>query len=478
MKAVDANTLEAMRLDLDHREEAIRNVVYEALHELPEPDLSEDIVATYFVATRDASIEQAGTHLAQLETTNVRSAPAGSLLEQCTGKVIDSVHFESTGKTGLIRVAFPLKMLVDGDGNIFSTLILYIAAGAGAFALRQFTDAKLVHLDFSQEIIGRFPGPAYGAPGVRRLANFGEHEIAFGTIVKPSTGITPDDEARVISEVAPNPMLLFLKEDEHFFPDVDFSPLRERLKPALKVIADCQSERGGKQLIFAPHIGSPLHVFEENLRIALDCGVNAVMFSEYYSGGLVRLVRDKTKHLPSPPAIYGHNGGISSRTRHIYREVLDLLARLDGIDFRQTAPLTKSLGMLRPSGREWRECEKVLSGPLGDHPPVMIARSGGLDQGNIIPNLADIAAGAGIGNYLFLSGTAITGVKNRQGEYDAEVGTEAMRQVLAMFEQNVFTDPLAVTPGNVKDYADAQGYEALSMTLAQRYRAVRCQDRC
>ena len=53
------------------------------------------------------------------------------------------------------------------------------------------------------------------------------------------------------------------------------------------------------------------------------------------------MVREATKHRPIPPAIYGHNAGIGVKTRSIFREVIDGLARLDGIDFRQT-------GVLRP----------------------------------------------------------------------------------------------------------------------------------
>ena len=63
------------------------------------------------------------------------------------------------------------------------------------------------------------------------------------------------------------------------------------------------------------------------------------MFSETYAGGAVRMVREATRHLADPPAIYGHNAGIGVKTRSICREVIDLLARLDGIDFRQTAPV-------------------------------------------------------------------------------------------------------------------------------------------
>ena len=41
------------------------------------------------------------------------------------------------------------------------------------------------------------------------------------------------------------------------------------------------------------------------------------MFSETYTGGTVRMVREATRHLPQPPAIYGHNAGIGIKTRGI-----------------------------------------------------------------------------------------------------------------------------------------------------------------
>ena len=72
------------------------------------------------------------------------------------------------------------------------------------------------------------------------------------------------------------------------------------------------------------------------------------MFSEQFTGGAVRAVRDLTANYAAPPVLYGHNSGISTRTNQVWREVLDFMARLDGIDFRQTAPLTSSEPLLRP----------------------------------------------------------------------------------------------------------------------------------
>jgi hypothetical protein len=69
--------------------------------------------------------------------------------------------------------------------------------------------------------------------------------------------------------------------------------------------------------------------------------------------------------------------------------VIDLLARLDGIDFRQTAPVRPGTPFLKPYGAEWEASERTLSMPLPGIKPTTIVRAGALDQGNIGLNLAD-----------------------------------------------------------------------------------------
>src|SRR5260370_41686589 len=113
------------------------------------------------------------------------------------------------------------------------------------------------------------------------------------------------------------------------------------------------------------------------------------MFSETFAGGVVRMIREATRKRTHPPALYGHNAGIGVKTRAILREVIDLLARLDGIDFRQTAPVRPGRPFLKPYGMEWTASEEILSRPLPRIKPTMIVRAGSLDQGNISMNLAD-----------------------------------------------------------------------------------------
>ena len=76
-------------------------------------------------------------------------------------------------------------------------------------------------------MLATFPGPAYGAQGLRARTGFGDR-IAFGTILKPCTGMTPEEEAGLIYEAAANPLFLFVKEDENFLPGVPFAPVGHR----------------------------------------------------------------------------------------------------------------------------------------------------------------------------------------------------------------------------------------------------------
>ena len=353
MIPVDPKTLTLMKLDLDHREETIRRYVYEALESLAPAELTDTIVAAFFVAARSMTVQAVGGEISYHMTSGVRSASPGSLLDQCTGKVVDCVHFEPNGRTGLVRVAFPLKMLLHEDGSLYTTDLLHILAGEGTFGLTEHADIKLVWVDMSDESLRRFPGPAHGAPGVRKLTGLADDEIAFGTILKPCTGITPAEESAILSQAAANPMFIFVKEDENFLPGVAFAPLRERLRHAQQAIQRAKERRGGKGLIFAPHLGAPPQHLPALVDLAADAGMTGIMFSEYYTGGAVRMAREQLRRRPSPPVIYGHNGGISCRTRHIYREVLDYFARLDGVDFRQTAPLScTGESLLRPVGLE------------------------------------------------------------------------------------------------------------------------------
>lgn len=473
MKALDSTTLGQLWHDFDAREERVREIIAERLAAKPAPLLDDQVVATYFFALRSWSLEHAAKEISYHATSGTKDVPAGSLIEQCTGRMVGVDPWDTTGRLGLLHVAYPLKMLLNADGGLTSTDLLHTAAGAILFDVYENQDARLVRLTLPEAVLRTFPGPAHGPDGVRTLTGFGDRPM-FGTILKPTAGITPAEVGQLVEEAAACPLFCFIKEDENLYPRLPYSPAAERTRRAVDSIRRIQDKRGGLGLVFAPHITGAPHEILDTLNAVLEAGANGVMFSESFANGIVRMVREATRHRPVPPAIYGHNAGIGVRTRGIFREVIDLLARLDGIDFRQTAPVRPGTPFLKPYGLEWVASEATLSKPLAGLKPTTVVRAGALDQGNIGPNLADAAARGISDGVMFLSGSAINSIKNAAGRPDPKLGAEAMLQAIEVHRSGELVGvPLEQHARALADLASSRGLSALREALRQRYPELR-----
>ncbi len=471
MTPLDSATIDLLWHDADAREVRLRQIITERLAEQPPPVIDDQIVATYFFALRSWTLDQMAKEIAYHATSGTKDIPPGSLLEECTGRTVGVDAFDGSRRLGLLHVAYPLKMLLQADGHLTSTDILHTAAGAILFDIYECQDVRLVALQIPDLVLANFPGPAHGPQGVRKLTGFGGTEPAFGTILKPTAGITPETVGALVEEVAACPLFLFVKEDENLYPRLNYSPVKERARLAATAIRRAQDRRGGKGLIFAPHITGSPHEIMESLHAVLEAGATGVMFSESFAGGTVRMVREATRRMARPPAIYGHNAGIGVKTRGgIWREVIDLLARLDGIDFRQTAPVRRGLPFIYPHGDEWLASERTLTQPLPGIRPTMIARAGGLDQGNIILNLEDAEQRGLSEHILFLAGSAINSIKNAVGRPDPKLGAEAMQEALEVHRSAEMRGvPIDEHLPALIALAEREGLPALREALRQRY---------
>jgi len=468
---MDVDDLNRLWFDWDSREQLVRRIVSQQLAEAPPPRMDDCIVATYFLALRSKSLAQIGAEFSYHATSGIRNPPPGSLLAACTGTAAGIVELDNTGRLGLLHMAYPLKMLLNSRGSLTSCDVLHTVAGAIAFDVYENQDVRLVALQIPDHVVRTFPGPAYGPHLLRQRTRFAADEPAFGTILKPTAGITPEQVGTLVEEAARCSLFLFVKEDENLYPRLDYSPVRERTARARAAIERVQDERGGKGILFAPHVTGSPHEILDTVDAVLEAGATAVMLSETYSTGTVRLVREATKHLAAPPAIYGHNAGIGTRERCIWREVLDLLARLDGIDFRQTAPVRPGPPFIRPYGAAWEASERVLTMPLPDGiRPTMIARAGGLDQGNIIMNLQDAERRGLTAEILLLAGSAINSIRTPQGTPDPRYGAEAMLQALDVHRSGALADtPVEAQISQLMDVARSRRLLALQDALRQRY---------
>jgi len=470
MQVLSTELLQSFWHDQDRREEQLRCVITERLAVNPPPQSADHIIATYFFAFRSLRLEHAVDEISYHATTGIKHPPAGSLLEACSAKPAGVEAFDDTGRLGLLHVAFPLKMLLQPDGHLTSSDILHTTAAAIIFDVYENQDARLIALQIPDKVIRTFPGPAYGPAGLRRATGLTSTEPAFGTILKPTAGITPAEVEHLVAQVAACPLFFFVKEDEDLYPNLDYSPVRERTRRALSAIERSGDQRQGRGLLFAPHVSAAPHEIVDNVLGAVEAGATAVMFSETFATGTVRMVREATRHLPRPPAIYGHNAGIGVKTRGIWREVIDQLARMDGIDFRQTAPVRPGAPFLRPYGEEWLASENALSRPLAGLNPTMLVRAGALDQGNIGLNLADAEKRGISENILFLAGSAINSLKRPDGTVAAQLGIDAMLQAIDVHQTGELHDvPAEEHLRALAAVAHRRHLAELSEALRQRY---------
>jgi ribulose-bisphosphate carboxylase large chain len=456
--------------DADERETLLRGVVTERLATRPPPLIDDAVVASYFFALRSMKLERAVEEISYHATSGVKHPPKGSLLEACSAKGVGVDAFDVTGRLGLLHVAFPLKMLLQPDGHVTSCDLLHTIAAAVIFDLYENQDARLVAVRLPHSLVHTFPGPAYGPAGIRALTHFPVKEPAFGTILKPTAGITPAEVEELVEQIAPCRLLLFVKEDEDLYPNLSYSPVGERTRRAVAAIERHREARCGLGLIFAPHITGAPHEILKTVRAVTEAGAMAVMFSETFAGGTVRMVREATKDLAQPPAIYGHNAGIGTRTRAIWREVIDMFARLDGIDFRQTSVVRWGAPFLRPYGQEWEASEAALTQPLAGIRSTMVVRAGGLDQGNIGLNLADAEKRGLRDSVIFLAGSAINSIKNDDGRSDPSLGTESMTQAIEVHKSGELAGvPPEEYLAALASLAERKHFGALKEALRQRY---------
>src|SRR4029079_13978258 len=310
MNTLDADLLKDLWYDYDAREVALRRVIGERLAARPGPTNDVYCIAPHFFAFRSMRLDHAVEEISYHATTGVKHPVPGTLIAECSAKAAGVDAFDETGRLGLLHVAFPLKMMLQPDGHLTSSDLLHTTAGAIIFDVYENQDARLVALQIPDKVLQTFPGPAYGPAGLRRATNLTAPEPAFGTILKPTAGITPTEVEALVAQVAACPLFMFVKEDEDLYPNLDYSPVAERTRLAAAAIARAKDQRQGRGLLFAPHISGAPHEIVETVMAVIDAGATAVMFSEPFAGGTVRMVREATRQLARPPAIYGHNAGI------------------------------------------------------------------------------------------------------------------------------------------------------------------------
>jgi ribulose-bisphosphate carboxylase large chain len=229
-------------------------------------------------------------------------------------------------RRAVLRLRFPLH-------NFGPSLPNLLAAVAGnLFEIKELSAIKLIDLELPPAFGERYPGPAFGVEGTRRLMSRPGGAM-IGTIVKPSIGLTPSELAELVGELAAAGVD-FIKDDE-LQGNGPTAPLAERVRAVMPVL-ERHADRTGVKPMYAFNITDDIDRLEANHDLVVAAGGTCVMVCV----NLVGLAGLEFVRRRSAVPIHGHRTmfGAISRSEQLgfsFR-AWQKLVRLSGADHLHT----------------------------------------------------------------------------------------------------------------------------------------------
>ncbi len=290
--------------------------------------------------------------------------------------------------------------------------LLSVVAG-NLFGLSDVANVRLLDLEFPNEFISQFRGPAFGIDGVRDYIGTKEDgRPHVGTIIKPKVGLNPEETAAVAYEAASGGIDL-IKDDETLC-DQRFCPMAERLPLVMDAIDRALSEVEERTL-YAVNVTTGADEIAERADIAEENGANMLMIDVITAGFDALKVLRENCSLP----IHVHrtmHGALTRNPAHgIAMDVFCRLTRLIGGDQLHVGTLT---GKMEGEETNILHLDSILKEEWHGFKPVFPVSSGGLHPGCVEEEIGKrgmdlvLQAGGGVHGH----------------PYGTKAGARAMRQ--------------------------------------------------
>lgn len=197
---------------------------------------------------------------------------------------------------GLIQVAYP-------DLNFSPDLPAILTTVFGKLSLDG--EIKLIDLEFSAELKSKFPGPAFGIDGVRKLLGVYDRPLLM-SIFKGVIGRDIDYFKTQIKEQALGGVDL-VKDDEILFEN-PLTPIEKRITACREVLQGV-FEQTGHRTLYAVNLTGRTFELKLNAKRAVELGADVLLFNVFAYGldVLQALREDEEINIPimAHPAVSG-----------------------------------------------------------------------------------------------------------------------------------------------------------------------------
>ncbi len=195
-------------------------------------------------------------------------------------------------RRGRVVVSFPLHNFGPSLASLLSTV------AGNLYELQELSGVRLEDLDLPDAFARRYPGPAFGVEGTRRVAGV-EGRALIGTIIKPSIGLSIEALRPLVRDLV-TAGLDFIKDDE-LSADPPYAPFQQRAAAVLDEIQRV-ADKTGKRALYALNITGDIdHMLRSHDKVR-DLGGTCVMINVNAVG--VAAVAYLRQHCELP--IHGH----------------------------------------------------------------------------------------------------------------------------------------------------------------------------
>ncbi len=274
---------------------------------------ADQVIATYLIETPH-SLEHAAAVLAGEQSSGTFVAVPGEtieLKEKYGARVLRIDELEPAAqpslpgskasraagapplyRRGRVLVSFPLHNFGPSLPSMLSTV------AGNLYELQELSGVRLEDLHLPDAFSRRYPGPAFGVEGTRRVAKV-EGRALVGTIIKPSIGLSIDALRPLVRTLA-TAGLDFIKDDE-LCADPPYAPFEQRAAAVLDEI-ERVADRTGKRCLYALNITGDIDHMLRSHDTVRDLGGTCVMINVNAVG--VAALAHLRRHCELP--IHGH----------------------------------------------------------------------------------------------------------------------------------------------------------------------------
>lgn len=241
-------------------------------------------------------------------TDEIRDKHMGKVIQIYDVPSIDlSTQVLEAERQYLIQIAYPVINFTP-DFPMMLTALLGNDASTSA-------QVKLLDIEFPRQFAEEFGGPNFGMEGIRKLTGIEKRPLLLN-MIKPCTGLSPEEGAKIFYETALGGVDL-IKDDE-LLGSPSYSKAADRVR-AFKKAAAAAYEETGKKVIYLVNVTDGSAHIMDTVNSVIEAGAEAIMvnFAAVGYSVLNQIVKSVKvpilAHLAGAGMFYeGINSGMSS----------------------------------------------------------------------------------------------------------------------------------------------------------------------